>query len=195
MNSGTKAWFDKLINNLDAYKTAHCQYPTVKHQQTGQIEFYDKENRRILRFSGSKSADSWTLNLVSFYPAKANELSRMKNNNANCQAKPNLTVRKVIAYNIGDKINAKFSNGTFPAFIVKKDPSFSNRYSNNSNTNTETTNKKVNFKVGDKIQVQTKTQGWLDGKIIKYASHKYLIKFDKNFRDSWISATQLRLKK
>jgi len=66
---------------------------------------------------------------------------------------------------------------------------------NNSNANTKITNKQVNFKIGDKIQVQTKTQGWLDGEIIRYASRKYLIKFKKNFKDSWIPATQLRLKK
>lgn len=227
MNSGTQEWFDQLTNNLDAYKGAHCQYPSVKHQQTGQIEFYDKENRRILRFTGSKTGDTWTLNEVSFYPAKASELTRMKNNNANCQEKPNLTVRKVVAYNIGDKINAKFSNGTFPAYIDKKDPNFSNRYfiklendnsgkgywmtedfftprtggattntqnNNNVNTNTNTNKKQVSFKVGDKVQVQTRTKGWLDGEIIKYASHKYLIKFKKNYKDMWVPPTQLRLK-
>ena len=208
MTSRTQGWFDKLINNHDAYKTAHCQYPTVKHEQAGQIEFYDKENRRILRFTGSKSGDTWTLNLISFYPAKASDLTRMKNNNANCKGKPNLTVRKIIAYNIGDKINAKFSNGTFPAFIEKKDPSFSNRYyiklerdpkgrgywmtednfstytggaNNNSNANNNNSNNQVK-----KVQtfavgdkVEVKVKaGWIKGKIIRKASNKFLVKFN-----------------
>ncbi len=128
LNNHTQKWFDYLFENLEAYKIAHCEYPTVKHYQSGQVEFYDKENRRILRYSGSKTTNSWTINLIEFYAAKANEFDRLKNNNANCGQKPDLTVRKITEYNTGDKVNAKFSNGTFPSFIEKIDPNNRNRY-------------------------------------------------------------------
>ena len=228
LNNHTQKWFDYLFENLEAYKIAHCEYPSIKHEQAGQIELYDKENRRILRYVGSKTDNSWTINEISFYGAKTSEYDRLKSNNTNCGQKPDLTVRKVIAYKVGDKINAKFSNGTFAAYIDKKDPNFSNRYfiklandnsgkgywmteenftartgddatttqetNNNQKTNTNTNKTKESFKVGDKVQMQTRSKGWLDGEIIKYASHKYLIKFTKNYKDMWVSPTQLRLK-
>ena len=124
----TGRWYKTLIDGHEAYKVAYCDYPAVQHYQAGQIVFYDKENRRQLRFVGSYEDGTWKLQEIGFYAAKKDEQERMKTMTQNCGEKPNLTVRKIIAYNIGDKVNAKFSNGTFPAYITKKDPNMSDRY-------------------------------------------------------------------
>ena len=82
----------------------------------------------MLRFVGSYEDQKWKIQEISYYAPKPAEQERMKNMTANCGEKPDLTVRKVVSYNIGDKVNAKFSNGTFPAYITKKDPNRKNRY-------------------------------------------------------------------
>jgi hypothetical protein len=52
----------------------------------------------------------------------------MKNNDSNCQQKPDLEVKAVERFNAGDKVNVQFSNGTRACKIDKIDPNDSNRY-------------------------------------------------------------------
>ncbi len=226
LNMRAEKWCQLVATNHDAYKGAHCMYPNVKSHQYGMIIFFDKENRRELSFRGTQSGDTWKLTEVGFYPAKEDELARMKANDASCSEKPDLTVREVKTYVIGDRVNGKFSNGTFPGFIEKLDPNMPNRYfmkldGDNSGKGywmdevnlesgsaasateegkeevkketTTTTTTQVTFKVGDKVLVNT-SSGKKKGKIIKYASHKYLVKFnDPRLGDTWCADKNLEM--
>ena len=220
LKSWAQKWYDNVGANHQAYIDAHCMYPTVKAYQSGMITFYDRENRRMLRMVGVENEGTYKLREIDFYPAPASDIERMKANDANCGEKPDLTVRKVISYEVGDKVIGIFSNGEFPGFVDKKDPYNSNRYfvkldgdnsgkgywmdevnmkpntnpqqsnaNNADNNQTEETTKTqdVTFNVGDKVIVNT-TQGKKKGKIIKYASHKYLVKFiDQRYGETWVA--------
>ena len=224
LNHWAVKWYDYLIENHEAYKGAHCMYPTVKAHQKGMITFYDKEDRRMLTMEAEQSGDTWMLTEISFYAAKSSEIESMKSLDGNCGEKPDLTVRKVLTYKVGDKVLGTFSNGEYAGYIEKLDPNIPSRYfmkldgdnsgkgywmnevnlkpnTNPSTTVTEETNTKtetkeetktnVTFKVGDKVTVNT-SQGKKKGKIIKYASHKYLVKFtDPRLGDTWCAPTNL----
>ena len=121
-------WYNNLIEGHEAYKMVYCLYPAIKHQQNSVIEFYDKEKHKILRYVADFEDKKWKIREISFYPPSKAEQNRMKNMNNNCGEKPNLTVRKIIRYKVGDKVNGKFSNGVFPATIAKTDPYNKSRY-------------------------------------------------------------------
>jgi len=215
LKSRDQEWVDQVFNNVATYKKTHCLYPKVKHEQNGMISFYDKENRRILDFNGSYEGEVWKLRSIKYYPAKASDVARMENIQNNCQEKPNLTVRKEVKYEIGDIVDVKFSNGTFAATIDKKDTSFSNRYyvklleggrgywmtedlmspsatkrtpkkmGTISHAGTSEVKKQVSFNIGDAVGVKTRS-GIMNGKIIKYASRRFLVKFDESgYQDMW----------
>lgn len=213
-----QGWVDKVIKNEQIYKKTHCPYPTIKAQQANMITWYDKENRRMLRYTGALEDNIWKLTLINYYPAKSDEVTRMESLATNCQEKPNLTVRKIISYKVGDKVKGKFSNGTFPSSITKLDPQNKNRYfikldNDNSgkgywidekflepntggsanSTNNEIDNSTQNktqqiFKVGDKVKIKT-TKGLMKAKILKKSNNKYLVHFNLPvFKDTWVPA-------
>lgn len=131
MSDNTRKWVDRVLDNIEGYRIAHCQYPTVKEESETRIRFYDRKNRRMLTMSGVKRDDTWMLTDVDFYPPRKDEYSSLEGNDANCQSKPDLTYippRKEIKYEIGDKVTGTFSNGEYNAFIDKKDLNYSNRY-------------------------------------------------------------------
>jgi hypothetical protein len=219
LSGWTSRWFDNLVKKHAAYKQAHCLYPSLESKQSGSIGFYDRENRRILSMKANKTADSWTLSRMDFYAAPESELNRMKNNNANCQEKPDLSVREVKSYQVGGKVVAKFSNGNFPCKVDKIDPYNSNRYyvrllsdpkgrgywmdevslkpytgSATKETSTQATETKteISFSIGDAIRVNT-SRGWLKGKILQKLGTKYEIKLDNpGFRNMWVSKDHLK---
>lgn len=223
LNTRDQQWVDNIFNNVETYKKTHCVYPAIKHQQAGFFEFYDKENRRILGYTGSYEEGTWKLRSIRYYVAKPDDIARMQNSQNNCQAKPNLAVKKIVQYKAGDKVNAKFSNGTFPYVINKKDGSNDRYYikaegdpagrgywmngtsltsrtvddaveekttEGKTEDKVETTTIKPTFNIGDKVGVKTRT-GVLYGEIIRYASRKFLIKFEKNYQDMWVAPDNL----
>ncbi|MDD3741359.1 MAG: hypothetical protein PHH30_08965 [Bacteroidales bacterium] len=223
LKSWAQKWYDNIGSNHQAYINAHCLYPTVKAYQSGMITFYDRENTRMLRIVGVEQDGTFKLREIAFYPASSTDIERMKNNDNNCGEKPDLTVRKIMSYEIGDKVIGKFSNGDFPGSIENIDPYNPDRYyfklesngkgywmdevnlmpndnpkeseiksDNNTDNNTEEpTNTETVFNVGDKVIVNS-NQGKKKGKIIKYASNKYLVKFiDPRYGDTWVSKANL----
>jgi hypothetical protein len=223
LKSRSQKWYDNVIENHQSYIDVHCMYPSVKTYQSGMITFYDRENRRMLRMVGAEQDGTYKLREIDFYPAPSSDIERIKNNDNNCGEKPDLIVRKVLSYEVGDKVIGKFSNGDIPGYIDKKDPYNPDRYfvrldvndkgywmdevnmkpndnpqqtdikDDNAadNQTEETKTQELSFNVGDKVVVIT-TQGKKKGKIIKYASHKYLIKFiDPRLGDTWVSKGNL----
>ncbi len=121
-------WINHLVEKANAYKEMFCQYPGVKAYQTGQIEFLDRELRSYMTMTAVQRGSTWKLIDFKFYPADSDVLQRMKNNDSNCQQKPDLEVKAVERFNAGDKVNVQFSNGTRACKIDKIDPNDSNRY-------------------------------------------------------------------
>ena len=223
-NPRAEKWVNNIRDHIDVFKKMYCQYPLVKHYQPGSITFLDKKNKRELQYQANKEDGTWKLSNIYYYPAPKSEANTMVNLNSNCQGKPDLTVRKIRQYKKGDKVNAKFRNGTFPYVIDKRDGTndryyiraegdpngrgywmnekdLSPRTGGNSTTSTQketktntTKTSTETFKVGDQIQMQTRTKGWLDGEIIRQLGSKYLIKFKGNYRDMWVSASNIRKK-
>ena len=224
-NPRDEKWVNKVRDNIDVFKKMYCDYPLVKHHQLGSITFFDKQNRRELDYQANKEDGTWKLSNINFFPAPKSEADAMANIKTNCQAEPNLTVKEVQQYKKGDKVNAKFRNGTFPYVIDKRDGTNDRYYiraegdpngrgywmnekdlsprtrasskaknQKESSENIKGKDKMEDFKLGDKVQMQTRTKGWLDGEIIKQLGNKYLIKFKGNYKDMWVSASNLRKK-
>jgi len=208
--------------HLKAYREQHCLYPTPQHEEKNYVVFYDRTNRYLLRYVGVHEDDTWKLVEISWGAYKPNELAKIKNIKKNCQKKPDLTVRIPKQYKPGDKVNVQFTNGVFPYIIMKKDKNFEKYYikpegdpkgrgywmpetqlsprtGNNdsitnkskSTVNTAPAKKYISFKIGDKVKVN-ENGVLLSGRIIRYASHKYLIKFDdSNHKDKWYRKKKL----
>ncbi len=121
-------WVDKVVNNLSTYQKTFCNYPMIKEEQSGQIAFYDKERYKNVKFVVAEEDGTWKVNNIYYYPSAKEDADRMATINGTCSEKPDLTVKEVIRYEIGDAVNARFSNGTYPAIINKKDSNFPNRY-------------------------------------------------------------------
>jgi len=123
-----KEWVDKVVDNLDTYKKTFCKYPTISEEHNGQIAFYDKERYKNVRFVVTEEDGTWKLKDIDYSPSAKEDADRMARMEGTCGEKPDLTVKKVIRYEIGDVVDVKFSNGNFPAIVNKKDPNFSDRY-------------------------------------------------------------------
>jgi len=219
-------WVNKVRDNVDIFKKSFCEYPKEKRYVTGTISFYDKQNKLEIEYSAYNEAGTWKLSNIRYPVASKSDANLMANMNTNCQEKPDLTVRKIVQYKVGDKVHAKFSNGTFDYVINKRDgtndryyvkaegnpdgrgywmpeanltPRTGSEKANKTNTEEKTktadsTPKTVSFNVGDEVKIKTKS-GYLTGKLIKYASRRYLVKFDsKKYRDTWYLPNQMEKK-
>jgi hypothetical protein len=197
-----KEWIERLINSLNAYQSTYCQYPKVKEEQEGSITFYDKEHYRSTRMRAYEENGTWKIGLIHFIPPTQEEINKLAAIAGNCGTKPNLEVKEKIAYEIGDIVDIKFSNGTFTGEIDKKDSNFDNRYYVkllddghgywvNDDTLTPSKVKKVSFAVGDKIGVKFRS-GTMQGTILEIKSNEYLIKFDDTgYKDMWLPKQQI----
>ncbi len=129
LTKDTKEWIKYLLSHIKEYRIVHCKYPTEKEHGMSYVRFLDKENSKILSFYGVEEDGTYKINEIDFYAPDKKAQERMKNNNSNCQdSKPDLTIRKIVKYNVGDKVNAKFKNGTFASKIEKIDPYNRDRY-------------------------------------------------------------------
>ncbi len=121
-------WINNLVANADKYKIAFCLYPGVKAEQYGQVEFLNRTFTNYVTMTGKPVDGTWKIVDFRFSPPNDAMLKQMEGNDTNCQPKPDLTVKEVIYYKVGDKVNVQFSNGTFPCTIDKTDPNFDTRY-------------------------------------------------------------------
>ncbi len=121
-------WINNLVANADKYKIAFCLYPGVKTEQYGHIEFLNRTFSNYVTMTGKPVDGTWKIVDFRFSPPNDAMLKQMQGNDANCQPKPVLTVKEVIRYKVGDKVNVQISNGTFPCTIDKTDPNFDTRY-------------------------------------------------------------------
>ncbi|MFK5958246.1 MAG: hypothetical protein QM495_05155 [Lutibacter sp.] len=221
LNGRSKEWIDRLFENLNAYQRTYCQYPIVKEEQAGMMTFYDKDSYRSTRMTAKEENGTWKLSLIYFIPPEQSEINRLWKLKGNCAEKPDLTVKIVKEFKIGDIVDVAFSNGTFPAEVKKRDTNFDNRYfvslleggrgywvtenamtistAKPTNNSTKTENQhetikekeSVNFNIGDAVGIRTRS-GIMTGTIIKLASHKFLIKLDEEgYQDMWVSTANL----
>lgn len=221
LNEYNQQWFDKVVNNLDAYRACYCEYPLVKHKQSNMIQFMDKANNRMLRISGHEDAGTWKIISIEFYPASKSEQDQMKSNTQNCQQKPQ--IEKIERYKTGDKVTGVFSNGEFNATVDQVDES-SNKYylklvGDNSgngywleaqfvkpghtgkliNGGTEnSTNGTSNseFKVGDTIYVLTSNGEKVKAEILEIKADKAMVDFtNPSYQNMWVSLSNCSHKK
>jgi hypothetical protein len=122
-------WINNLVANADKYKKAFCPYPGVKAEQYGQIEFLNRTLTNYVTMTGKPVDGTWKIVDFRFSPPSDVMLHQMEGNDTNCQPKPDLTVKEVIRYKVGDKVTVQFSNGTRPCTIDKTDPNMETRYS------------------------------------------------------------------
>ena len=123
VNESTQVWIDKICNNNEIYKKTHCVNPTIKHSQSGMIEFFDKEELRKVRMNASEEDGTWKLYLIDYYPANKEETERMANNNSACEANAPAEIKE---YSISE---AGFSIMLPKEPIISKPNSESNQYS------------------------------------------------------------------
>jgi hypothetical protein len=121
-------WINNLVANSEKYKIAYCDYPGVKAEQYGQIEFLNRTLTNFVTFTGKPAEGTWKLIDFRFVPDNGDMLVKMKGNNANCQSKPDLNMKEVMKYKIGEKVTVQFSNGARKCIVVKVDPDMDNRY-------------------------------------------------------------------
>ena len=223
LNQRDEEWMNKICDNISTYQKTHCLYPSVKEEQYGAISFYDKEKRRNTRFVGSLEDGTWKIRTITYYPASSDDVQRMEAIQGNCEGKPDLTVKEVKKYEIGDVVDVTVSNTIYTAKVVKKDASFDNRYYvkcinfNRSywvnddqmkpaevQSTSEATKmgsvsetpkaEEASFKVGDKVKVRTRS-GDMNGKIIKSSGSKFLVKLsDPRYQDMWVAPSNLILR-
>ena len=198
----TKMWLDKLIKNLKSYQYTFCQYPQVKDEQNGMIYFYNKDKSKFVRMVAYNEQGTWKLNLIDYYPPSQDIVNRLWKIKGNCTEKPNLEVKKNESFAIGDIVDVKFSNGTFPAEVKKQDYYNKNRYFVKmlqggrsywveSNVMQKSNYKKVEFSVGDNVVVKS-SSGDFKGTITNLDGEKALIKFeDSGYKDMWVNKSNL----
>lgn len=200
-------WITELVENHEAYKAAHCLYPSVKAHQYGMITFYNRENKGTCRIKGWNIDETWQLTTIAFHPAPASSFERLKSNDSNCGEKPYLEVGSK-KYEIGDRVEGEFPQGWYSGTISKKDPNDENRYYVKYDDGDQQWMKETKLKASkvaapiretteetkkEEEKEETKTEevtfkvgdrvtvntssGNKKGIITKYASHKYLVKF------------------
>jgi len=210
LTASTKKWMDYIFekDHLKAFRIAHCKYPPTYEVREKYVRFYDKQKKYILDYDANPEDGTYKIEEFSFYAPKPEEWERLKNLNENCKdTKPDLSVRIVNEYKKGDKVNAKFSNGTFPYVVEKRDNGAITRYyikpegnpngrgywlpetqlsprtddgkTSNGKTNDDKSSntKKI---VTFKVGDKVKvqtTKGWINGKVLKVKSNDCLIKF------------------
>lgn len=121
-------WINYLVANIEAYKASYCDYPGVKHQQYGYIEFLNRNFTSFISMTAKPAGNTWKITDFRFSAQPQAIIDQMKNDDSKCQSKPDLTVKEKVKYQIGDKVNVRFSNGSRPCFIDKIDPNMDNRY-------------------------------------------------------------------
>ncbi len=121
-------WVNNIINNLSKYQNSFCEYPIIKDEQYGMIYFYNKDKSKFARMTASEMDGTWKLKLIEFYPPSDDDVNRLSKISGNCGEKPDLEIKEVIKYEIGDKVDVSLSHGMYQGEIVKKDASFDNRY-------------------------------------------------------------------
>jgi hypothetical protein len=121
-------WINNLVANIDKYKKAFCPYPGVKAEQYGQIEFLNRSFTNYVTMTGKPVDGTWKIVDFRFSPPNDAMLKQMEGNNTNCQPKPDLTVKEIAKYKVGEKVTVQFSNGARACTINKTDPNFDTRY-------------------------------------------------------------------
>jgi hypothetical protein len=121
-------WINYVVANLEAYKSSHCTYPGVKHQQYGYIEFLNRNFTSYISMTAKPNGNTWKITDFRYTAQAQNVIDQMKNDDSKCQSKPDLTVKEKVRYQIGDKVTVKFSNGNRQCIIDKIDPNMDNRY-------------------------------------------------------------------
>lgn len=121
-------WINSLVANADKYKKAFCPYPGVKAEQYGQVEFLNRTFTNYVTMTGKPVDGTWKIVDFRFSPPNDAMLKQMEGNDTKCQPKPDLTVKEVIYYKIGEKVTVQFSNGARVCTIDKTDPNFDTRY-------------------------------------------------------------------
>jgi len=122
-------WINYVVANIEAYKASYCDYPGVKHQQYGYIEFLNRNFTSFISMTAKPSGNTWKITDFRFSAQPQAVIDQMKNDDSKCQSKPDLTVKEKVKYQIGDKVTVQFSNGARPCTIDKIDPNMDTRYS------------------------------------------------------------------
>lgn len=121
-------WINNLVANIDKYKKAFCPYPGVKAEQYGQIEFLNRTFTNYVTMTAKPVDGTWKIVDFRFSPPNDAMLKQMEGNDTNCQPKPDLSVKEVVRYKVGEKVTVQFSNGARACTIDKIDPNMNNRY-------------------------------------------------------------------
>jgi hypothetical protein len=221
LNDYNQQWFDKVVNNVDAYRACFCEYPLVKHEQSNMIQFMDKANNRMLRISGNQEEGTWKILSIEFYPASKSEQDEMKGMTQNCQPKP--LIVKVEKYKVGDKVTGIFSNGEYNALVEQVDEA-SNKYyiklvgdnsgngywleaqfvkpghtgtlingGSESNTNSSSG---YDFKVNETVYVLTSNGEKVKAEILEIKGDKAMVDFtNAAYQNMWVSLSNCSRKK
>jgi len=128
LNDRTNEWVENITTNLKGYQQTFCKYPKIKEEQEGMIYFYNKDNSKFVRIRATKNEDTWKLVLIEFYPPTQDIINKLSSMEGNCGEVPDLVVKEIITYNIGDKVNVTLRDGVYTGEILKKDSNFDNRF-------------------------------------------------------------------
>lgn len=151
LNERGKQLLENIKNGVKTYSVIYCEHPSVKHQQTGMLQFYDRENYSFARIAVQKEGETYKIADLEFaYAPNSSQITSCKNaGDSNCgEPIKTETAKAPEKFEIGDKVIVNW-NGQGKDFytgkIVKIDPYNPNRY----------------FVEFDEIQ-----SAWIDGKFI-----------------------------
>ncbi|MGV7107240.1 hypothetical protein [Flavobacterium sp. U410] len=151
LNERGKQLVENIKNGVKTYATIYCEHPSIKHQQSGMLQFYDRDNYSFGRIAVQKEGDVYKISDLEFaYAPNSSQINACKQAaDKNCAEGINTGITAgPEKFNIGDNVIVNW-NGQGKDFytgkITKIDEYNSNRY----------------FVTFDEIQ-----SAWIDGKFI-----------------------------
>lgn len=134
LNERGKQLLENLKSGMPSYSKIYCEYPSIKHQQSGMIQFYDRENYSYARISVQQENGQYKIADLDFaFAPNANQLASCQAaGDANCSKPVNTATPKAPEkFQIGDAVVVNWNGQNqnyFKGTIKKIDEYNSNRY-------------------------------------------------------------------
>lgn len=121
-----------VLANLEHYKVVFCKHPSIKHQQDGMIQFYDRSKYRFNRIAVEENDGKWKVTAIEYgVPGTStDEFASLKNaGEQNCGDAIDTSAPVALEkYSIGDKVQAQINGQWYNGEVNKIDNVMDDRY-------------------------------------------------------------------
>jgi hypothetical protein len=132
LNGNGRDLIESVLAGLAEYKTAFSRHPQIKHQQEGQVEFYDRALRSFNRIAVAKVDGRWRINAVEFSapaPGTAEHAALVQAGESNSGEPLDVAAPKVLEkFAVGDAIEAHLSGAWHRGRVARIDDVTPDRY-------------------------------------------------------------------